>query len=124
MQDISKSNPLIMNDKLYLTTKWAVQIAIPAFATLYFTLGDLWGWPNTGEVTATSAAICTFLGACLGISTHQYSNSDARFDGVMRVNKNEGRQLYDLELNQDPLNLAAKKEITFRVDKSSGKHAL
>ena len=124
MQDASKTNYLIMGDKLYHTTKWAVQIAIPAFATLYFTLGDVWGWPNTGEVTATSAAICTFLGACLGISTHQYSNSDARFDGVMRVNKNEGRQLYDLELNQDPLNLASKKEITFKVDKSSGKHAL
>ena len=124
MQDVSKSNLLIMNDKLYHTTKWAVQIAIPAFATLYFTLGGLWGWPNTDEVTGTSAAICTFLGACLGVSTHQYSNSEARFDGVMRVNKNEGRQLYDLELNQDPLNLASKKEITFRVDKSSGKHAL
>lgn len=119
MSDISKNNVLIMNEKLYQTTKWAVQIVIPAFSTLYFTLGEVWHWPNAAEVCATAAAMCAFLGACLGISTHQYVNSDERYDGVMRVNKNEGRQLYDLELTDEPLSLAAKKEITFKVDRSS-----
>lgn len=114
------SKPMFMlNDKLYSVTKWTVQIVLPASATLYATLGDMWGWPHLVEVPATFTAIAMFLGIILGISTHGYYNSDERFDGVMRVNKSSEGQIYDLELNDDPLKLATKKEISFQVDHST-----
>ena len=114
------SRPMfMMNDKLYQTTKWTVQIVLPALATLYATLGDLWGWPHLVEVPATFTAIAMFLGIILGISTYGYYNSEERFDGTMRVNKSSSGQLYDLELNDDPLKLATKREINFKVDRST-----
>lgn len=114
------SRPMFMlNDKLYQTTKWTVQIVLPALATLYAALGDLWGFPHLVEVPATLTAIAMFLGIILGISTHGYYQSDDRFDGVMRVNKSSGGQIYDLELTDDPLTLATKSEISFKVDHST-----
>ena len=113
------SSMFTMNDKLYHTTKWTVQIVLPALATLYATLGDLWGWPHLVEIPATFTAIAMFLGIVLGISTYGYNNSEDRFDGTMRVNKSNEGQIYDLELNGDPLNLATKKEINFKVDRST-----
>jgi len=114
------SKPMfILNDQLYSVTKWTVQIVLPAMATLYATIGDLWGWPHLVEVPATFTAIAMFLGIVLGISTHGYYNSTERFDGVMRVNKSVDGQIYDLELKDDPLSLATKDEISFRVDHST-----
>lgn len=110
---------ITLNDKLYLTTKWTVQIVLPAAATLYATLGDLWGWPHLMEVPVTLTAIATFLGIILGVSTYGYYNSEDRFDGTMRVNKSDKGQIYDLELNGDPLELATKSEINFKVDHST-----
>ena len=60
------------NDKVYDTLKWLCQIAIPAIATLYFTLSGIWNFPYGEQVVGTLTAIDTFLGVCLGISTSQY----------------------------------------------------
>lgn len=109
----------VLSDKLYQTTKWTVQIVLPALATLYASLGDLWNLPHVVEVPATLTAVALFLGVCLGVSTHGYYNNDNRFDGTMRVNKSTDGQIYDLELNDDPLKLATKKEINFKVDRST-----
>lgn len=114
------SRPMfMMNDKTYQTIKWSVQIVLPALATLYATLGDAWGWPHLVEIPTTFTAIAMFLGIVLGISSYGYYSGEDRFDGTMRVNKSSEGQLYDLELNGDPVNLATKKEIKFKVDHST-----
>ena len=63
----------ILPDKVYNVLKWVVIIALPAVATLWFTLGKIWGFPYLAEIEATIVAIDTFLGALIGISTLQYS---------------------------------------------------
>lgn len=108
-----------MNDRLYMVTKWSVQLVLPATATLYYTLSDTWNLPYEYQIPATITAVCAFLGIILGISAHGYYTNDNRFDGVMRVNKSEKGQIYDLELNDDPLTLATKNEISFKVDRST-----
>lgn len=55
-------------DGAYQVMKWSVIVAIPALTTLYVALAGVWGWPCADEVAKTSAAVCTFLGAVLGIS--------------------------------------------------------
>lgn len=52
----------------YEVVKWATLVAIPALTTLYVVLAGVWGWPCPDEVAKTSAAVCTCLGALLGIS--------------------------------------------------------
>ena len=61
-----------MNDKLYDALKWIAQILLPAVATLYFAIAQIWGLPYAEQIVGTITAIDAFLGALLGVSTIQY----------------------------------------------------
>ena len=63
-------------DKVYDVLKWLVMIVIPAATALYVGLAEVWGFPYAQEIGITSALICTFLGALLGISSAQYYKDD------------------------------------------------
>ena len=62
-----------LNDKVYDVLKWVCLIALPACGVLYAALSGLWGWGYTQQVVGTLAAVETFLGALLGVSTAQYN---------------------------------------------------
>lgn len=62
-------------NKVYDILKWITLVEIPALATLYVALAAVWGWPYADAVAKTSVAVCTFLGALLGISTAEYRES-------------------------------------------------
>lgn len=81
---LSASTPLL-NSKFYDLLKFLAQILLPAVGTLYFALASIWGLPNAGEVVGSITAVDAFLGVLLGLSTIQYNNSDARYDGVINV---------------------------------------
>lgn len=59
-------------NKVYDVLKVIAQLWIPALGTLYFTLAQLWNLPYPEEIVGTLAAIDTFLGVVLGISTLSY----------------------------------------------------
>ena len=61
-----------LNDNWYDVMKWCTLVLIPACTTLYVALSAIWGFPYAAEVAKTSAAVCCFLGAILGISTAEY----------------------------------------------------
>lgn len=60
-------------DNVYNVLKWITLILLPALATLYFALSGIWGFPYGEQIVGTLAAVETFLGALLGISTIQYN---------------------------------------------------
>lgn len=62
-----------MNDSTYDFLKWVAQIMLPAFATLYFALAQIWGLPYSEQIVGTLTAFDAFLGAILGISTMRYN---------------------------------------------------
>jgi len=64
---------MIFSNKVYDVLKWIAQILLPAIATLYFALAQIWGFPYGEEIVGTISAIDVFLGVCLGISTAQYN---------------------------------------------------
>lgn len=64
-----------MNDRVYDVLKWVAMVVLPAFATLYCALSEIWGLPFGMQVVATITAIDTFLGAILGVSTVKYNKS-------------------------------------------------
>ena len=110
----------MLSDATYELVKKFVQLGLPAFATLYFTLSNLWGWPYAEQVMGTTAAIATFLGVLLGFSTRAYYNSDARYDGIMDITMNgDGAKMYSLELDSDPYELDSKKDVIFKVSPST-----
>ena len=62
-----------LSNNAYDILKWIAQILLPALGTLYFALSKNWGLPWSTEVVGTIAAVDTFLGALLGISTAEYN---------------------------------------------------
>jgi len=71
---------MMLNNRLYDVLKYIAQIVLPAIATLYFALSQIWGLPYGEEIVGTITAVDCFLGALLGISNVQYKKS-----------KNDGR---------------------------------
>ena len=63
------------NETYDILKKVALYI-LPALATLWLTLGKIWGLPYTSEIGATITALDVFLGACLGISSKNYYAED------------------------------------------------
>ena len=65
-----------MSNKVYDILKYIAQIVLPAIATLYFALAQIWGLPYGEQIVGTITAIDAFLGALLGISTYKYNKED------------------------------------------------
>ncbi|MEE1356125.1 MAG: phage holin [Clostridia bacterium] len=64
-----------MSNKMYDVLKWIAQILLPAAATLYFALSQIWGLPYGEEIVGTITAFDAFLGALLGITSAVYNKS-------------------------------------------------
>ena len=65
-----------MSNKTYDILKYIAQIVLPAIATLYFALAQIWSLPYGEQIVGTITAIDAFLGALLGISTMKYNKED------------------------------------------------
>ena len=66
-----------MSNRTYDILKYIAQIVLPALGTLYFALAKIWGLPYGEEIVGTLAAIDTFMGAMLKISSNAYYAANA-----------------------------------------------
>ena len=66
-----------MSNKTYDFLKWLAQIFLPAAATLYFAIAQVWGFPFSDEIVGTITAVDAFLGVILKISTNSYNKKNA-----------------------------------------------
>ena len=73
-----------MSNNMYDTLKWIALIVLPALVTFVAALGEIWGIPYSAQVAATIAAADAFLGACLQVSSANYTEKsyDDDADGV------------------------------------------
>lgn len=62
-----------LSNKAYDILKWIAQILLPALATLYFGLAQIWALPYAEAVIGTISIVDAFLGTLLGISTYNYN---------------------------------------------------
>lgn len=108
------NDKVMLNDRIYAFGKRLVQLYLPAFATLYFALAVIWGLPAADKVLGTTAALTTFLGVTLGISSKQYDASGAAYDGTVKVVPNEAGSA--VHFNVDPRDLVNKDSVTFKVE--------
>lgn len=65
-----------IDNKIYDILKYVCQIALPAIGTLYFALAQIWNFPYAEQIVGTIAAITTFLGVLLGISSYTYRKDE------------------------------------------------
>lgn len=69
---------MILPDKIYNVLKWLCLIFAPALITLLTTIFTLYGIPDVEIVTGTIAAIATFIGALIGVSSKAYNRQNER----------------------------------------------
>lgn len=106
-----------LSNNTYDIAKWIALVALPALATLYFALSQVWGLPYGGEIVATITAIDTFIGALLGISSSKYANSDASVDGSLVIDTvDPEKDVYRMELTTSLDEIANKSKVSFKVD--------
>lgn len=67
---------MILPDKIYNILKWLCLIFAPALITLISTLFALYHIEGAEIVCGTIAAISTFVGALIGISTKAYNRKN------------------------------------------------
>lgn len=107
-----------LGNKLYDRTKYFVQIILPALATLYFGLSQIWGenrFPSPEEVMATFTAIATFLGIVLGISNKNYKSDTDGFLGAEGVDPDTGHPNLQLVVTKLPEDLLSKDVVRLKV---------
>lgn len=64
-----------LNDKVYDVLKKICTIFLPAVASLYFGLAQIWGFPYAEQIVGTLSLVETFIGVLIGISTYNYNKT-------------------------------------------------
>lgn len=117
-----------MIERHYDTLKNYALLYLPGLGTLYFTIASIWHLPWAEEIVGTIAALDTFLGVILKISTQRYTPPPPPSDGQVLLNQAGDKMV--MNLNVTPDEIAGKKYITLAVDpaanleRSQGKQAL
>lgn len=70
----------MLSNRQFDVLKRIAQVWLPALATLYFALSQIWGLPYGEAIVGTITAVDAFLGAVLGISTHLYNKQQGTLD--------------------------------------------
>lgn len=108
-----------MKNKHYDILKWTAQYLLPATGTLYFALSSIWGLPHGEQVVGTIAALTTFLGVILGISSAQYAKVDD--DGTLQIDggTSSEKDIYRINLTTGFDELKTKDKIKLKVDSNA-----
>jgi len=110
----AKSKRPLLGDKTYGVLKYTATIVLPAVGTLYFTLSQLWGFPNAEEVVGTIAAVNAFVGLLVGVSTVSYNNSSVAYDGTIKL---DGDQMASIQLHHEsPLSFVNKPVAILKIE--------
>lgn len=69
-----------MSNKVYDGLKFVSLVLLPALASLYFALGEVWSIPFVKEVVATITILDTFLGLLLRNNSKAYQQRGDRIE--------------------------------------------
>lgn len=108
----------MLSNGTYDVLKKSATVILPATGALYFALAQIWHLPKAEEVVGSIAAVNTFLGVLLGVSSKTYKQ--ARYGGVIEVTSppDGSKKTFLLNLAAEPDDLENMGEVTFRIDKT------
>lgn len=68
----------MLSDKAYKVLKYISLVFLDGFGIFYKTIAEIWSLPYGNEVLATCAALSTFIGVLIGISSYRYNKPTAQ----------------------------------------------
>lgn len=99
---MTTNNKPVLDNHTYDVAKKAVMITLPAIATLYFALAQIWHFPASDQVIASITAISTALGIVLNKFSKNYNDVDENFGATILANTTEdGRKVFQLEFKSE-----------------------
>lgn len=107
----------MISSKMYDALKQAVTLVLPAMGALYVTLASLWDLPNPEVIAGILAALATFGGILMKVSTKSWNNSQNRFDGeLIMTGYDSDTGIPDLRLRivKDPNQLMSNGTVLLR----------
>lgn len=112
-----KTKAPLLGDKSYDFLKKSATVLLPAAGALYFTLAQIWGLPRAEEVVGSIAALNTFVGVLVGVSSKTYHRSDAKYAGEIQIDDTGETKKISLVVNGDPDEIDNMNEATFKVNR-------
>jgi hypothetical protein len=112
-----KTKAPLLGDKSYDFLKKSATVLLPAAGALYFTLAQVWGLPRAEEVVGSIAALNTFVGVLVGVSSKTYHRSDAKYAGEIQIDDTGETKKISLVVNGDPDEIDNMNEATFKVNR-------
>lgn len=106
---------MVLSNKAYDFLKNVVLVVLPALATFYTGMGQLWHFPEVPEVVGTIGLVTTLLGIFLKVTTRQYNKSESSTDGDLLVHEVDGEKFLALGANKPIEQMTAKDSVRLRV---------
>lgn len=104
-----------LSNKLYDSLKFIAQILLPALASLYFALAQIWNLPEPEKVVGTITVVDAFLGVILGLQASTYYKSGADTDGAINVIDTPDKTAFQLSIDTSPERLAKQERVVLKV---------
>ena len=103
----------MFSNKAYNFLKPVALIVLPALSALYVALSAVWHLPFAEQIVGTIAAVNTFLGTALHISSSSYKLGG---DGELVVDKSDpAKDVYSIQLATPVDELDKKDTISLKV---------
>jgi hypothetical protein len=110
----------ILSPAVYDKLKKTVQFILPLIGSIYFGLGQIWGFPKIEEVIGSITVLNTALGSVVGISKSRADKADTATDGDLVITEDPGGVAsWMMAFEGDPELLKDRENITFKVKKQS-----
>ena len=77
---------IFKDNRIFDALKWSATVGLPALASLTLVVGQIWGLTEwTVPIGATIAAVATFIGALVGVSSIKYAKINAGGDDDVKA---------------------------------------
>lgn len=104
-----------LSEKQERLSRHLVQVVLPAFGTLYFSLSEGLGLPGSVQVIVVTSALAVFFGAVLGVNSRRIPES-----GEILIEETEdGVELQKVSLDATPSELAKMRVVRFKINPPS-----
>lgn len=120
---MSENNPFNLSNHIYDLIKNITLMVLPGLATLWITLGTIWGLPYTNEIAGTITALALFGGVFVGVSKKKFDQlpvvpESVSTDGDLLVDLHDGTQSMTVALERPLDDLRDQETVAFRVIKT------
>lgn len=112
------ADSMYLSNSAYISLKRLILVILPGLCSLYFVLWPIFDLPAVEWVLGTFMLIIFALGITLqGSSKRYYADNKIGGGEIVILTNDDGKQVYSLDLDDDPENLINLNEVRFQVRK-------